>query len=110
MISGLLLLAAELAALAAVGYVVVRLALRQTDDRVVLAQGQVDGLALWGVIVNFVMYAVPGLAVAWCSHSARFWSGARPSPFGRGRAWRRDSPRRSRRRCCSPPAPEPSPG
>ena len=61
---GLLLLAAELVALAAVGYIVVRVALRQADDRVALAQGLVVGPALWGLIVNFVMYAVPGLAGA----------------------------------------------
>ena len=63
-IPGLLLLAAEFAALAAVGYVVVRVALRQTDDRMALAQGLVVGLALWGLITNFVLYAVPGLAGA----------------------------------------------
>ena len=63
-IPGLLFLAAELIALAAVGYVVVRVVLRQSDDRVALAQGLVVGLALWGVIVNFVMYVVPGLAGA----------------------------------------------
>ena len=63
-IPGLLILAAELAALAAVGYVVVRVALRQSDDRVALAQGLVVGPALWGLITNFVLYAVPGLAGA----------------------------------------------
>ena len=63
-VPGLLLLAAELTVLAAVGYVVVRVVLRQADDRVALAQGLVVGLALWGLIVNFVMYAVPGLAGA----------------------------------------------
>lgn len=67
-IPGLLLLVAELMVLAAVGYVVVRVALRQTDDRMALAQGLVVGPALWGLLANFVMYAVPGLAgtaVAW---------------------------------------------
>ena len=63
-IPGLLLLAAEVIALAAVGYVVARVVLRQADDRVALAQGLVVGLALWGLIVNFVMYVVPGLAGA----------------------------------------------
>ena len=63
-IPGLLLLAAELMALAAVGYVVVRVALGQRDDRMALAQGLVVGLALWGLITNFVLYAVPGLAGA----------------------------------------------
>ena len=63
-IPGFLLLLAELAALAAVGYVVMRVALRQDDERAALAQGLVVGLALWGLITNFVMYAVPGLAGA----------------------------------------------
>ena len=63
-IPGLLLLLAELAALAAVGFVVVRVALRQTDDRMALAQGLVVGPALWGLIVNFVLYVVPGMAGA----------------------------------------------
>jgi len=61
---GLLLLLAEFTALAAVGYVVVRVALRQNDDRVALAQGLVVGPALWGVTVNFLLYIVPGLAGA----------------------------------------------
>ena len=61
---GLLLLAAELGVLAAVGFVVARVALRQTDDRMALAQGLVIGPALWGLIVNVVMHAVPGLAGA----------------------------------------------
>ena len=63
-VPGFALLLAELVALAAVGYVVVRVALRQADDRVALAQGLVVGPALWGLIVNFVLYAVPGLAGA----------------------------------------------
>ena len=63
-IPGLLLLAAEFAALAVVGFVVARVALRQTDERMALAQGLVIGLALWGLITNFVLYAVPGLAGA----------------------------------------------
>ena len=60
-VPGLLFLLAELVALAAVGYVVVRTALRETDDRVALAQGLVVGPAIWGVVVNLVMYALPGL-------------------------------------------------
>ncbi len=63
-VPGLLLLAAELAALAAVGSVVVRVGLRQADERAALAQGLVVGLALWGLITNFVLYVVPGLAGA----------------------------------------------
>ena len=63
-VPGFVLLLAELIALAAVGYVVVRVALRQADDRMALAQGLVVGPALWGLIVNFVLYAVPGLAGA----------------------------------------------
>ena len=63
-VPGLVLLAAELAALAAVGYVVVRVALRQADERAALAQGLVVGPALWGLTTNLVLYAVPGLAGA----------------------------------------------
>ena len=59
-----MLLVAEFAALAAVGYVVVRVALRQSDDCMALAQGLAVGPALWGVITNFVLYVVPGLAGA----------------------------------------------
>ena len=64
LVPGLLLLLAELAVLAAVGYVAVRVVLRQSDERMALAQGLVVGLALWGLITNFVLYAVPGLAGA----------------------------------------------
>ena len=63
-IPGLLILAAELLALAAVGYVVARVALRQTDDRLALAQGLVIGLALWGLVVNFLLHVFPGMAGA----------------------------------------------
>ncbi len=63
-VPGFLLLLAELAALAVVGFIVARVVLRQADDRVALAQGLVVGPALWGLITNFVLYAVPGLAGA----------------------------------------------
>ena len=63
-VPGLLFLAAELVALAAIGYVIVRTALRESDDRVALAQGLVVGPAIWGVVVNLVMYVLPGLAGA----------------------------------------------
>ena len=63
-VPGLLLLAAEFVALAAVGYVVARVALRQDDDRMALAQGLIVGPALWGLIVSFVSYAVAGYAGA----------------------------------------------
>ena len=59
-VPGLLLLATELLVLAVVGFVVVRVALGQTDDRLALAQGLVVGIALWGLIVNVVVYAIPG--------------------------------------------------
>lgn len=59
---GLLLLVAELTALAAVGYVVARTVLRQGDARVALAQGLVIGPALWGLIVSIAMHPLPGLA------------------------------------------------
>ncbi len=67
-VPGLLLLALELLALAAIGYVVARVALQQTDDRLALAQGLVIGLALWGLTVNFVLHLLPGRAgglLAW---------------------------------------------
>ena len=84
-IPGLMLLAAELMALAAIGFVVVRVVLRQTDDRVALAQGLVVGLALWGFILNIVLYAIPSLAgvlVAWGVTLA----------IGAGLAWRAPRP------------------
>ena len=90
-IPGLLLLAAELIALAAVGYVIARVVLRHDDDRVALAQGLVVGLALWGVIVNFVMYVVPGLAGALVSWGVTVGLGA-------VLAWRAPRPIRPRPR------------
>ena len=60
-VPGLLFLLAELVALAGVGYVIVRVALRETDQRVALAQGLVVGPAIWGVVVNLMMYALPGM-------------------------------------------------
>ncbi|MCY3785071.1 MAG: hypothetical protein OXG79_14985 [Chloroflexi bacterium] len=63
-VPGLLLFAAELLVLAGVGYLIARVALRQTDDVLALAQGLVIGLGVWGVIVNFVVYLIPGLAGA----------------------------------------------
>ena len=63
-VPGLLLLALELLALAAVGYVVARVALRQSDDRLALAQGLVIGPALWGLTVNFALHLLPGMAGA----------------------------------------------
>ena len=88
-VPGLLLLAAELLVLAAVGFVVVRVALGQTDDLLALAQSLVVGLTLWGLIVNFVVYLVPGLAgalVGWVAVLA----------IGAGLAWR--APHRIRAR------------
>ncbi len=61
---GLLLLVLELLVLAAVGVVVARVALRQSNDLLALAQGMVIGPALWGLIVNFVLHAFSGLAGA----------------------------------------------
>ena len=59
-VPGLLLLALELLTLAAVGYVVARVALRQDDHLLALAQGLAIGMALWGLIANFVLHAAPG--------------------------------------------------
>ena len=95
---GLLLLAAELIALAAVGYVVVRVALRQTDERMALAQGLVVGPALWGLIVNFVLHVVPGTcwrgpwAGASCLRSAPAWRGALAIASDRSLVWSPGSP------------------
>lgn len=61
---GLLLLAAELLALAMVGFIVARVALGQSDARMALAHGLVIGLALWGLTVSFVLHLLPGLAGA----------------------------------------------
>ncbi len=61
---GFLLLILELLVLAAVGYVVARVGLRERDDLVALAQGMVVGLVLWGLLVNFILYLVPGQAGA----------------------------------------------
>ena len=81
---GLLLLAAQLLALSAVGFVVARVALRQTDDRLALAQGLVIGLALWGLIVNFILHVLPGLSGALAGWIVVLAIGA-------GMAWRRRS-------------------
>ncbi len=84
---GLLLLLAQLAALAAVGYVVARTVLRQSDERLALAQGLVVGLALWGFVVNVVLYVIPapaGAIAAWVLTLA----------LGIGLAWRAREPLR----------------
>ena len=65
---GVLLFAIELLALAAVGFVVARIALGQRNAPLALAQGLVIGPALWGLIVNFIMFllpGVPGAIAAW---------------------------------------------
>ncbi|MCY4107624.1 MAG: hypothetical protein OXG11_01180 [Chloroflexi bacterium] len=63
-VPGLLFLLAELVALVGVGYVIVLVALRETDRRVALAQGLIVGPAIWGVVVNLVMFVLPGMAGA----------------------------------------------
>ena len=83
-IPGLALLVAELLALAAVGYVVARVALRQTDARLALAQGLVIGPALWGLTVNFTLHLLPGMAGAvagWVAMLALGAGLARRAPF-----------------------------
>ena len=79
-IRGLVILAAEFLTLAAVGYVVARVALRQTDDR--LAQGLVIGPPLWGLIVNFLLHLFPGMAGALAGWIVVL-------VLGTGLAWRR---------------------
>ena len=61
---GLLLLAAQLLVLAAVGYIIAHTALRQSYTPLALAQGLVIGLALWGLLANVMLRVVPGLAGA----------------------------------------------
>ncbi len=63
-IPGFLLLILELLALAAVGFLVARIWLRERHDLAALAQGMVIGPALWGLGVTFVLYLIPGLAGA----------------------------------------------
>ena len=63
-VPGLLVMALEFLVLAAAGFVVARVALRQRDDLVALAQGLAIGPALWGLTVNFVMRAFPGMTGA----------------------------------------------
>ncbi len=57
---GLLLLALEMLALAVVGYVVARVALRQQCAPLALAQGLVIGPAIWGLVANFLFNLLPG--------------------------------------------------
>lgn len=75
-IPGLSLLAVEFLVLAAVGYVVARVALRQTDGRLALAQGLIIGPAIWGLLVNFALYLLPGIAGALAGWVAMFALGA----------------------------------
>ncbi len=58
---GLLLIVAQLGALSALGFVIVRVSLRQSDDCMALAQGLVVGPALWGLGANFLLHLLPGL-------------------------------------------------
>ena len=89
---GLLVLALELCVLAGVGFVVARVALRQGDDLMALAQGLVIGPAVWGLVVNFVMRAVPGGAGALVGWVVMVTVGGWLA--WRARAVRRTSPRR----------------
>ena len=61
---GLVFLAAEMLVLAAVGFVIARVALNQPHVPLALAQGLVIGPALWGLLANFILYLLPGLAGA----------------------------------------------
>ena len=90
-IPGFLILVLELLALAAVGFVVVRVALRQSDDRMALAQGLVVGPALWVLIVNFMLHLWPGLTGAIMGWAVTLALGA-------GLVWRASHPIRPRPR------------
>ena len=56
----LVALGLQLLALAAIGYIVVRVALRQSDEPSALAQGLVIGPALWGLTTNYLLHLLPG--------------------------------------------------
>lgn len=84
---GLALLALELLVLATAGFVVARTVLHQRHDFLALAQGFAAGLALWGLIANFAMYLLPGMAGAVAAWVATIGIGA-------GLAWRAPSPLR----------------
>ena len=58
----MLLLALEMLALAVVGYVVARVALRQQYAPLALAQGLVIGPAIWGLVASFLFHLLPGPA------------------------------------------------
>ena len=90
-VPGLLLLALELLALAAIGYVVARVALRQSNDLMALAQGLVIGPALWGLTANFLLHLVPGRAGALACWAITLALAA-------GLAWRARQPVRPRPR------------
>ena len=89
---GLLFLAAELLVLSVVGYVIARVVLLQSYVPLALAQGLVIGPALWGLLANFLLYALPGRAGAVAGWlvllgllaGCLVWLG-RPSPRGRWR-------------------------
>lgn len=88
---GLSLFALELLVLAAIGFVVARVALRQTDDRMALAQGMVIGPAVWGLVVSFLLHAFAGLAGAVAGWIVVLAGGA--GLAWRGRAQLRVAPR-----------------
>ena len=94
-VPGLLLLALELLALAAIGYVVARVALRQSNDLMALAQGLVIGLSLVGPDRQFSSYiCCPGLAGAMAGWVHACWC------WAAGLAWR--TRRRLSDRGCAP--------
>ena len=86
-VPGLLLLALEIAALATVGYVVARVALRQAHHDMALAQGLVIGPALWGLIVSFVLHVLPGMAGALVGWTIVLVLGAGLAWRGRQNLW-----------------------
>ncbi len=68
LLPGLLLIALELAAIAILGYVVVRGLLGQAPGYLAASQGLIVGLALWGLLLNAAFYVAPGpigVALAW---------------------------------------------
>ncbi len=89
---GLLLLALEILALSTVGFIVARVALRESDDRMALAEGLVIGPAIWGLIVNLILYVRPGLGGALIGWIITLVIGA---ALARHAPWRLRIPRRT---------------
>ena len=84
---GLSLFALEMLMLAAVGFVAARVALRQANDWLALAQGMVIGLAVWGMVVSLVLHVVQGLAGALAGWIVVLAAGVGLAWHGKSQLW-----------------------